>query len=716
MAMLARKPHYRGPPAAPPLTKSSNKRRGKGPPPGAMFREKSLGIQTDPIKYAQCLVARDYAGDHLAKVIAFPPTNGASGGSTGGPTVWAGPKWNWEFGGGVAAWNLLANAELMTPIGRKFVPDPEYEGDGWTPPQKDPKACYFDNVVDLAAARLEYERRTFHSERSRGWPQHKPRQETDELDISAFTGIRAEEDEGTVVHDSTEQVKHRIPANWVEVLNQQLDFAEQAKVTDPREHVQAAIDSFAVDVGLRLYLKRYCKLSPSSLVILVNPGLKEPGVVRIVINSGGTAKAVMDMDDLEFYYELEQFTELMLRPEQFDVERCMMDDTAMETFYCHCLKHSAKVVSLETRRAPPVENEFETWGSTDLEKLYNWHADSSRRFNSSNPMTLDYVNPKPRDVDEQMWAKELQAADESLYRYWYFKKDLTPKYVGKVTLVDKPVVSKPAKTFFSEASSENARYIAYWRKLYQHGSDRIQQVLLRKGLTLAELFYTLKEVEASDSETEAGRYQHKLLRMQLFPQHVGEERDVSLHLFREHHRMVFLDHVKKHTSLLKGVTHKLKKWMDKPLFTPAKDVATAELKARLLSKRYQAPSPEAVKVTTEVLTIEAQEFGTVLPKGLSAQPPVVPIEFEQKIAEKLDKEKRSLLPEKDEQEVIAILTEQIKQQRLHDSVNIEVVPGQFLFTASFHEELAMRKALSGKARDVKDITSLLDEKNERYAG
>ena len=243
------------------------------------------------------------------------------------------------------------------------------------------------------------------------------------------------------MHDSTEQVKPRIPANWVEVLNQQLDFAEQAKVTDPLEYVKAAIDSFATDVGLRLYLKRYCKLSPSSLVILKDPGSsddKSPGIVRIVVNKDGTAKVVMDMNELDFYHELERFCHYMLRPEQFDVERGMMSDGAMECFYCHQLEHDGIVVSISTRRPPAADNELKTWSSTDLEKLWNWHADSSRRFNSSNPMALDYVNPGPRDVDEQMWAKELQAKDESLYRYWYFRKDFTPKYVGKVTLVRQP--------------------------------------------------------------------------------------------------------------------------------------------------------------------------------------------------------------------------------------------------------------------------------------
>jgi hypothetical protein len=69
------------------------------------------------------------------------------------------PRWNNKWGEGIpflgAVWNLLANAELMTPIGRRFIPNPEYSGNGLSPPQKEPQVCYIDNVLPFDQALLK---------------------------------------------------------------------------------------------------------------------------------------------------------------------------------------------------------------------------------------------------------------------------------------------------------------------------------------------------------------------------------------------------------------------------------------------------------------------------------------------------------------------------------------------------------------------------------
>lgn len=103
--------------------------------------------------------------------VASPPTGGEGGG--GNKEGWR-PRWNFSWGDGIAWWNLLANAELMTPIrsGRnKFTPDPDYKGDGLSPPQKDPLCCYINNVIPfdqaLLEAREKAKQKTMHSQRAR---------------------------------------------------------------------------------------------------------------------------------------------------------------------------------------------------------------------------------------------------------------------------------------------------------------------------------------------------------------------------------------------------------------------------------------------------------------------------------------------------------------------------------------------------------------------
>lgn len=98
------------------------------------------------------------------KVLQLVANNGllVGGGGGGGGGRRKGEyvmRWNHKLGGGNALYNLLANAYILTPIGRKFVPDPNYKGDGEVPPQKEPLATTFDpslpydRAVEKAKAR-----------------------------------------------------------------------------------------------------------------------------------------------------------------------------------------------------------------------------------------------------------------------------------------------------------------------------------------------------------------------------------------------------------------------------------------------------------------------------------------------------------------------------------------------------------------------------------
>lgn len=150
----------------------------KGPPLGpAKLKGKGKQTPVTRLKTGMTGVAKAVAEVHqlparlepkLSQLLkASPPTGGDGGGSKEG---WR-PRWNNSWGDGIAWWNLLANAELMTPIGRKFLPDPDYKGEGLSPPQHDPLCCHIDNVVPfdqaLLEAREKAKQKTMHSQRVR---------------------------------------------------------------------------------------------------------------------------------------------------------------------------------------------------------------------------------------------------------------------------------------------------------------------------------------------------------------------------------------------------------------------------------------------------------------------------------------------------------------------------------------------------------------------
>lgn len=122
------------------------------------------------------------------KLVVIPETPRNSGSSSDGSgKEWPGPTWQWtdraeEFFLG-ALYNLLGNAELMTPVvkgkrseltgrnTRQFTPEPDYCGDGLIPPQRPALHCEIrhDNVIDFKTAMRKAKRvaltRKWHSDR-----------------------------------------------------------------------------------------------------------------------------------------------------------------------------------------------------------------------------------------------------------------------------------------------------------------------------------------------------------------------------------------------------------------------------------------------------------------------------------------------------------------------------------------------------------------------
>lgn len=136
----------------------------------------------------------------------------SAGGNSGGDVPEWQPRWDKRFGEGWGPYsalvNLLLNAELMTAPGSLkkhggYVSD-EWDGTDQCPPQPDSLVCHIDNVYTMSGQKAVFEKRTAHSLAERASHSKKEvRLVPDTLDISAFAGVDASNEEGTVVPDST---------------------------------------------------------------------------------------------------------------------------------------------------------------------------------------------------------------------------------------------------------------------------------------------------------------------------------------------------------------------------------------------------------------------------------------------------------------------------------------------------------------------------------
>lgn len=201
-----------GPPATPVIPSNSKtfkyfKLKGSGP------GKKSGRVASivEPSKLGSASLDPKFFEPVQITVKQEVPASNAGGNSVKGPEEWF-PRWDMQFGEGCgylsAVFNLLHNAELMTPPGsiRKHggYVNTGWDGSDQCPPQPDSLICYVDNVHDLSEAKARHTAATELSQRERASHGHEEVTLVEEtpLSLAAFTEIDAANSEGTAPPDS----------------------------------------------------------------------------------------------------------------------------------------------------------------------------------------------------------------------------------------------------------------------------------------------------------------------------------------------------------------------------------------------------------------------------------------------------------------------------------------------------------------------------------
>ena len=322
----------------------------------------------------------------------------SSGSGSGGGKEWR-PSWNKNYGGGIALWNLLANAELMTPVGRKFIPNPRYNGNGLSPPQKDPLATHFNNVVELSEVRAKAVEKTLHSERSRGKVHPIIGGPPEPLDVGPVQQTKV----SPVVQSNQETTEVGVldlsaygwPAANEDMLSGNTDEEELPPSIEEGRYDRMCenLAYFAYNVGTQLSIDGVYKLSPSCTVEAISAAEM---TLEFQLKSGYKAVRRMRVDD--FFYRLDDnglpFNGYLWDDE---VPTGLMDELTWEIFNF------------------PIVHDwfshegFETWSTGDLAKLYHWHNHSSWERGVEIEAVFNGVN-QPVSQSE-LWVWEGEAYD-----------------------------------------------------------------------------------------------------------------------------------------------------------------------------------------------------------------------------------------------------------------------------------------------------------------
>lgn len=327
-----------------------------------------------------------------------------SGGGGGGGKEWR-PRWNKNFGGGIALWNLLANAELMTPVGRKFIPNPRYNGNGLSPPQKDPLATHFDNVVDLAQVRTRALIKTRHSERSRGKIHSIVGGPPPTLDVpvqqtTVSTAVQASNDDTYV--DVLDDVRTKdwgkldLSAFGWDTVNEDMlsgntdEEVRRDPTVEKHDRMLENMCYFPHHVGTQLAIDGFFQISPSCVV---NRSGKDEVTLEFQLKSG--YKAVRRMSDDQFYYRLDDngipFNAYLWHNE---APYQLMDEMTYDMF------------SFGLTSDWDSHEGFETWSNSDLAKLYHWHTQSHWERGVEIAAVFEGVNAPVSQSELWIWEGE----------------------------------------------------------------------------------------------------------------------------------------------------------------------------------------------------------------------------------------------------------------------------------------------------------------------
>lgn len=386
----------------------------------------------------------------------------SSGSGSGGGKEWR-PSWNKDYGGGIALWNLLANAELMTPVGRKFIPNPRYNGNGLSPPQKDPLATHFNNVVELSEVRTKAVEKTLHSERSRGKVHPIIGGPPEPLDVGPVQQTKV----SPVVQSNQETTEVGVldlsaygwPAANEDMLSGNTDEEELPPSIEEGRYDRMCenLAYFAYNVGTQLSIDGVYKLSPSCTVEAISAAEM---TLEFQLKSGYKAVRRMRVDD--FFYRLDD-NGLPFKGYLWDdeVPTGLMDELTWEIFNF------------------PIVHDwfshegFETWSAGDLAKLYHWHNHSSWERGVEIEAVFNGVN-QPVSQSE-LWVWEGEAYEEHYRKEYDNICNLRHKHKAFLQSMTRYKVFHKAeiKRGFPGAKqlNDDNRYKKYWLEQYVYDEE-----------------------------------------------------------------------------------------------------------------------------------------------------------------------------------------------------------------------------------------------------
>lgn len=304
----------------------------------------------------------------------------------------------WQFDESEPAWcNLLRNAYLMKPLGRKFRPDPSYNGKGECPtPQRTALHCAirWNNVVPfedaLEEARSEAFMKTDNSMRSRGSDALTPvTRDYPGYESSGQPKIPKPQ-------EPSDAVKQAPAANDNTHLSSEemgyKDSTLSGDTDDPRDVQLQHLWYLSANVGLALYKDGFTALSNDYWAWVVG----EQVCVGKLVSEMYTVE--VRMDEMEFYHRLETGCDYLIPQDM--VSPVLLTNEAVEVIFGNLPS------------AP--SNEFMTWSSTDLNRFHLMVETSRRNFKATDPMKSSYFNDEPTIWDIERWEQEEKDGLESL--------------------------------------------------------------------------------------------------------------------------------------------------------------------------------------------------------------------------------------------------------------------------------------------------------------
>lgn len=270
--------------------------------------------------------------DNQEDDVPFDPAEEAhaSGGDT--PPPKGDTEWypSWQFDSKEPAWfNVMRNAYIMKPLGRKFIPDPAYNGTGECPlPQRTALHCEikWNNVVSFEEARDEAEqaaqRKIDNSMRSRGGDLFTPI-------TRKYAGPKSAGQPQISGPPAPSPATQQVPA-----ANQETHLSSEemgmgstlaGDTADPRDIHLQSLWYYPVNVALHLHSEGYARLSNSYWAWMKGEE------VYVGKNICEMYSVETRMDEMEFYYKLEDGCDFLLPQDMVSPQ--YLADSAVEAIF-----------------------------------------------------------------------------------------------------------------------------------------------------------------------------------------------------------------------------------------------------------------------------------------------------------------------------------------------------------------------------------------------